>query len=39
MWKYELDMKKIIVENLGYECEGILDIFKSFDMNAFSFCA
>jgi len=29
-------LKKINIENLVYECEGILDIFKSFVINAFS---
>lgn len=32
-------MKKINIKKLGYECEGILDIFKSFVISAFSVCA
>ena len=39
MWKCELvdTSRKINIEDLGYEREGILDIFKSFAMNTF-FC-
>lgn len=32
-------MKKINIKNWAMECMGILDIFKSFVISAFSVCA